>query len=260
MHKTVAEAVATVQQLQELVKSVTAREVAVCPPATALYAVGQALQTSGSRIALGAQDLFWEEKGAYTGLISPAMLKDAGCKYVIIGHSERRGRFGKPDHSVTPEMMSVFGDNDATVNRKLKAALTAGLRPILCVGETFQERLANWTDLIIRGQLARAFFGLPTERLAEIVVAYEPVWAIGTGEACEPAEANRVLGQMRKIVKQEWGEALAGEVRLLYGGSVEEKNAGVIMEQAEIDGVLVGGASLDAGRFARIVTAGLSPA
>jgi len=258
MNKTVAEAVETARSLLQRLHSFSGAEVALCAPATALHAVGQAL--GGSEIALGAQDLFWEEKGAYTGQISPLMLKDVGCKYVIIGHSERRGRFGKDDPSLNPDLMRVFGDNDATVNRKAQAALTWGLRPIICVGETLKERQAGETDEIVSGQLEKALQGLPAQGGDEIVLAYEPVWAIGTGEVCEPSEANRVIAQMRKVVANSLGKEAAGKIRLLYGGSVSPENAGQIMQQKEIDGLLVGGASLEAESFARIVLAGANAA
>lgn len=258
MHKTAAEGAVLVGNLWPHIRSLSAAEVAVCPPATALHAVGKELGCTS--IALGAQDLFWEEKGAYTGLISPLMLTDLGCKYVIVGHSERRGRFGKADPSVTPEMMAVFGDNDATVNRKAKTALANGLRPIICVGETLQERKAGKTDDVVAGQLRRALEGLEAEAAEDIVIAYEPVWAIGTGEVCDPQEANRVIAMMRKIVGECLGKEAAEKIRLLYGGSVTADNADKIMEQSEIDGVLVGGASLEAEKFARIVSAGAASA
>jgi len=253
MNKTVGEAEETAKALREQLQALSDVEVAVCPPATALDAVGKALK--GSEIALGAQDLFWEEKGAYTGLISPLMLKDVGCKYVIIGHSERRGRFGKPDPSLTPELKTVFGDNDSTVNRKAEAALAHGLRPIICVGETLQEWEEKKTDTVVSGQLKKAIAGLEIETGEELVIAYEPVWAINTGKICDPPEANRITGMMRQVLQDCLGEEAAGKIRILYGGSVDPQNAEKIMRQSEIDGVLVGGASLQAEKFSVIVSA-----
>ncbi|NIM06433.1 MAG: triose-phosphate isomerase [Armatimonadetes bacterium] len=252
MNKTAAEGAAMVKDLWGRIQSLSGVEAAVCPPMTALHAVAQALQ--GSKIALGAQDIFWKEKGAYTGLISPLMLKDIGCKYVIVGHSERRGRFGTADASMTPELMTVFGDNDTTVNRKAQAALEHGLRPIICVGETLEERQAGNTDKVISDQLQKALQGLAADG-DELVIAYEPVWAIGTGQVCDPTEADRVIAMMREVVKGCLGKETAEKMRLLYGGSVTPENAPAIMEQNAIDGVLVGGASLDAEKFASIVSA-----
>jgi len=254
MNKTQAEAQASAQAFKERFANLTAAEVAVCPPATTLYIVGQAL--TGSGIALGAQDIFWEEKGAFTGLISPLMLKDVGCKYVIIGHSERRGRFGKSDPNLTAELASVFSDNDATVNRKALAALQYGLSPIICCGELLSEREAGKADSVIAGQIEKALLNLPAERAEEIVFAYEPVWAIGTGKVCETEEANRVIGMIRGVIVKVLGGAAAENVRILYGGSVAPDNAEQILAQKEIDGVLVGGASLEADKFAPIVLAG----
>jgi triosephosphate isomerase len=258
MNKTLAEAAATAKEMRAQFGSVAGAEVVVCPPATALYTAGEILKDCD--IALGAQDIFWELKGAYTGLISPVMLKDAGCKYVIIGHSERRGRFGKDDPSLTAEMKAVFSDNDATVNRKALAALTNDLRPIICVGELLAEREAGKTDATIANQLEKALKDLPADRADEIVVAYEPVWAIGTGQVCEAVEANRVIAMMRQVAAKALGDKAAQQVRLLYGGSVTPENISKIMEQKEIDGVLVGGASMQAESFARIISDGFSAA
>jgi triosephosphate isomerase (TIM) len=254
MNKTQAEAQATAQAFKQRFGAVSGREVAVCPPATALYLVGQEIKETG--LALGAQDIFWEEKGAFTGLISPLMLTDLGCKYVIIGHSERRGRFGKADPNLTPGLASVFSDNDATVNRKALAALQHGLSPIICCGETLPEREAGQADSVIAGQVEKALLNLPADRAEEIVFAYEPVWAIGTGKVCETDEANRIIGLIRQVIGKVLGSAAADKVRILYGGSVAPNNAEQILAQAEIDGVLVGGASLEAEKFAPIVFAG----
>jgi len=253
MNKTTTEAVALVRELMPRVQGLSKVEVAVCPPATALSAVGSLL--AGSEIALGAQDMFWAESGAFTGMLSPLMLLDVGCKYAIIGHSERRGRFGKPDESLSADATRVFGDTDASVNLKVKAALKHGLIPIVCVGETLPERDDGRTDKVIAGQVRAGLADLAPEDVAGIVLAYEPVWAIGTGRACEAPEANRVTGVIRKTMRDAFGAETAESARVQYGGSVTDRNAHELISQPEIDGALVGGASLDAARFAQIVQA-----
>jgi triosephosphate isomerase len=252
MNKTVGEAVALVKELMPRVQGIKNVEVAVCPPATALSAVGQALGECG--IGLGGQDVFWADRGAFTGMISPLMLVDVGCKYVIIGHSERRGRFGRPDETLSTDAARVFGDTDASVNLKVRAALSHGLTPIMCVGETLPEREAGRTDEVVTGQVRAGLNALSAAQVAGMVLAYEPVWAIGTGQACEPPEANRVIGLIRHAIQRSFGAA-AASVRLQYGGSVTDENAHELMSQPEIDGALVGGASLDASRFSQIVHA-----
>ncbi len=253
MHKTVSEAVSLAKDLAPRVEGLPKVEVAVCPPATALWAVGQAL--AGSSVALGAQDVFWADQGAFTGMISPLMLKETGCKYVIIGHSERRGRFGKPDESLSKEAARVFGDTDASVNLKVKAALANNLIPIVCVGETLGERDEGQTDAIIAGQLETGLSGLSAQQAAGLVIAYEPVWAIGTGRACEAEEASRVIGVIRRVIERVFGKQAGATIRIQYGGSVTDANAHELLSQPEIDGALVGGASLDASRFSSIVQA-----
>lgn len=229
-------------------------EVLVCPPFTALATAEEHLK--GSAIGLGGQNTFWKEKGAYTGQISPSMLKDAGCTYVILGHSEPRGRFGVPEPDFTPEILAHFGDSDATVNRKLKAVLAAGgLQPIVCVGETLSERQAGNTDSVIQTQTRAALDGIAPESVPTLVFAYEPVWAIGTGEVCEAGEADRVCGVVRSTVGELYGESAAEAVRVQYGGSVKADNALDLLSRPNIDGALVGGASLKAGDFAAIVAA-----
>jgi triosephosphate isomerase len=198
--------------------------------------VGWALR--GSKIALGGQDMFWEKEGAYTGAISAQMLHAVGCSHVIIGHSERR---------------QYFGETDDTVNRKLRAALVAGLKPIVCVGEVLQEREAGVTEDILRRQCSVAFREISAGGAHPIIVAYEPVWAIGTGKTATPelaAEAHRVI---RAQAAEAFGDDLAAKMRILYGGSVKPENAKALMSQSEIDGALVGGASLDPNSFASIV-------
>ena len=253
MNKTVSEGVTLVKELMPRVEGVEKVEVVVCPPATALHAVGQAL--AGSAIALGAQDVFWADSGAFTGLLSPLMLREAGCKCVIVGHSERRGRFGKPDESLSPDAARVFGDTDASVNLKVKAALKHGLVAIMCVGETLPEREAKRTDEVVQGQVKAGLAGLGAEQVAGLVLAYEPVWAIGTGRACDAVEANRVCGLIRGTIGKAYGTDAAARIRVQYGGSVTDENAHDFISQPEIDGGLVGGASLNAVKFAQIVHA-----
>lgn len=253
MNKTVAEGVGLARELMPRLQGIRGVEVAVCPPATALSAVGQAL--AGSGIALGAQDVFWADSGAFTGMIAPPMLVEVGCKYVIIGHSERRGRFGRPDESLSENARRVFGDTDDSVNLKVRASLKHGLTPIMCCGETLPERQQGKTDEIVAGQVKAGLAGLSEEQVAGLVLAYEPVWAIGTGEACEAPEANRVIGLIREVVRKAFGEAAGRSVRILYGGSVTDTNAHELLSQPELDGALVGGASLDSERFAHIVHA-----
>lgn len=224
--------------------------VVVCPPSTALSTVEEALE--GSEIALGAQNVYWEDSGAFTGEVSSRMLLSCGCEYVLVGHSERRGRFGEP-----PEddecLLKVFGDNDATVNRKAKVALVHGLTPIVCVGELLSERQARQTDEIVAAQVQAALADLGEEEIERVVFAYEPVWAIGTGEVCEAEEANRVLGIIRGLLAEAVGDEIAQGMLILYGGSVKPDNVRGLMEQPEIDGGLVGGASLKAESFCELV-------
>jgi len=253
MNKTVSEGVTLVKELMPRVEGVEKVEVVVCPPATALHAVGQAL--AGSAIALGAQDVFWADSGAFTGLLSPLMLREAGCKCVIVGHSERRGRFGKPDESLSPDAARVFGDTDASVNLKVKAALKHGLVAIMCVGETLPERETERTDEVVQGQVKAGLAGLGAEQVAGLVLAYEPVWAIGTGRACDAVEANRVCGLIRGTIGKAYGTDAAARIRVQYGGSVTDENARELISQPEIDGGLVGGASLNPVKFAQIVHA-----
>lgn len=251
MHKTISEARALVDGLKPEIAGVGGVEVVVCPPYTALATVRESIV--GSSIALGAQDGFWKEKGAYTGQVAPSMLVDAGCKYVIIGHSENRGRFGVPEPEMTEALLRWFGETDESVNAKTKAALAAGLVPIVCVGETLDERRAGRTDAVIAGQVERGLAGLTSEQAAGMIVAYEPVWAIGTGETCETPEANRVCGMIRGVLARVFGANAAAATRIQYGGSVKPGNARELFSQSDIDGGLVGGASLKAEDFAQII-------
>jgi len=236
MYKTIAEAVDFVQKLKPLVADATHREVVVAPPFTALRAVAEAAK--GSNIAVAAQDLHWDKEGAHTGDVSPGMIVDAGCTYAIIGHSERR-----QDH----------GETDESVNRKLKAALMAGLTPIVCVGETLAEREGGKTQEILSRQFRGGFAGLTAEEFSRIIIAYEPVWAIGTGRTATPEMAAESQGYIRRLVREKFGEEVAAGLRILYGGSVKPDNIGGLMAEEEIDGALVGGASLKADSFAAIV-------
>lgn len=236
MHKTVAETVALVQELKILVAGDAKAEVVVCPPFTALYSAGQSL--AGSNVKLGAQDMYWEKQGAYTGEVSPSMLQDACCDYVIIGHSERR---------------QYFAETDETVNKKMKAALEAGLIPIMCVGETLSEREAGDTEKVVGVQVRGGLRDLSAEQVAGIVIAYEPVWAIGTGRTASSDDANAVCSFIRRTVADLFDAKSAEEVRIQYGGSVKPENISELMAKSDIDGALVGGASLDAATFSKIV-------
>lgn len=236
MHKTIAEALDLVNALRPLVSDIQDVDIAVCPPFTALEAVSKVL--AGSNIAVGAQNMFWEEEGAYTGEISPLMLKEL-VTYVIIGHSERR---------------KYFGETDETVNRKVKAALAHGLLPIICVGEVLEEREAGKTDEVVRRQVLGAYEGLSADQARVTTIAYEPVWAIGTGRAATPEDANDVIGRViRGSLAEMFGNEVAQSIRIQYGGSVKPGNIAGFMEQPEVDGALVGGASLKADLFAEIV-------
>jgi triosephosphate isomerase len=209
--------------------------IVLIPPFTALNAVAGAIAGSAV-VALGAQDLFWEDQGAYTGEISGPMLKDAGCAYVLVGHSERR---------------QLFGETDETVNRKARAALRSGLKPIVCVGEVLAERDGGQTLDRIDGQLAKGLAGLSKEDMARVVIAYEPVWAIGTGRTASPAQAEEVHAHIRGRLRETYGNDPA-DCAIIYGGSVKPANSYPLFREKNIDGFLVGGASLDAGGFVGI--------
>ncbi len=236
MYKTVGEAIALVEALRDAPLPIDV-EVAVCPPFTALREVGRILE--GSLIALGAQNMHWEAQGAFTGEVSPVMLADLRCTYVIIGHSERRQH---------------FGETDERVSRKVRAAFAHGLIPIMCVGERLEEREAGQAEAVVTRQMEAGIEGLQADQIRRLVVAYEPVWAIGTGRSASGEEANRVIGLIRGVLSERFGGA-ASEMRILYGGSVTPDNAAEFARQSEIDGALVGGASLDAAKFLRIVEA-----
>jgi len=219
-----------------MVKGHDRDEIAVCPPCLDIHAAVEA--TKGSNVAIGGQNMFWEKEGAYTGEITTAMLLACGCTHVIIGHSERR---------------QYFGETDDTVNMKLKAALEAGLVPIVCVGEVLEERESGLTEDVLRRQCLRAFHAISGKKAAKLVVAYEPVWAIGTGKTATPQLASEAHSLIRGEAGKAFGDEFAAALRILYGGSVKPENAKALMAEEEIDGALVGGASLDPKSFAAIV-------
>jgi triosephosphate isomerase len=237
LHKTVAEALALVTELKNQLAAVRDVEIGVAPVFTALHPVVKRLEDSN--IGVAGQDCFWEERGAWTGAVSPSLLRDVGCRYAIIGHSERRQH---------------FGETDENVGKKARAALDAGLTPILCVGETDSERDAGQTFSRVDTQLTGALARLTVEELDRVVLAYEPVWAIGTGRTATPAQAQEVHGHLRGRLRERFG-AVAERVRIQYGGSVKPDNAETLMREPDIDGGLIGGASLKAEDFTAIVKA-----
>jgi triosephosphate isomerase len=243
MFKTVHEAVVFVKELRALVKDVADVEVVVGPPFTAIHAVAEAARNSN--IGVAAQDMHWEREGAFTGEVSAAMIVEAGAEYVIIGHSERR---------------RLFGETDAIVNRKVAAAITAGLTPIVCVGETLDERERNETLVILDRQIKEGFDQVTGEQLAELVVAYEPVWAIGTGKNATAAQAGEAHAHIRMRLRQWFGAEAADQCRVIYGGSVKPDNIRQLIAEPDVDGALVGGASLDLKSFSEIVTGSRPPA
>jgi triosephosphate isomerase len=240
MYKTHLEAIQFVQQLSYLLAGDDTErvEVVICPAFTAIRSVGTIIENDRLEFALGAQNVSFEEKGAFTGEVSPGMLSALEVDYVIVGHSERR---------------QLFGENDAVVARKAKAVFAAGMTPILCVGETAEERDAGRTEDRVTTQIKAGFSGLASDQAARIVVAYEPIWAIGTGRNATAEDAGRVAGLIRRQVVSMAGEQAAGAVRIQYGGSVKPGNIREFMAHPEIDGALVGGASLDPEDFALIV-------
>ncbi|EFO81803.1 Triose-phosphate isomerase [Oscillochloris trichoides DG-6] len=236
MYKTLGEARELVAGLLAGLGDATDREVVVCPPYTALASVGEQVANTG--ISLGAQEVFYEAQGAFTGAIAPQMLCDVGCRYVIVGHSERR---------------QFFGDTDASVNRKLHAALANGLRPIMCVGESKPQRDAGEAEAIVTAQVRAGLAGVSAAQMAEVVIAYEPIWAIGTGDTATSADAQAMHAAIRATLAELFGAETAQTVRIQYGGSVKPDNIDELMAQPDIDGALVGGASLKADSFLRII-------
>ena len=254
MNKTTGDALTLVSELRPLLENAPNVDVVLCPPYTALYPVHAAL--AGTQIALGAQDAFWKASGAYTSQISVGMLVDVGVAYVIVGHSETRGRFGVAEPDMTAELLQTLAETDAGVNAKAKAILAGGLTPIICVGETLAERQAGQTDTVVQSQVTKALAGIDPEQVGQnVVLAYEPVWAIGTGEVCAADEADRVCGVARAAVGEAFGPDAAGQVRVQYGGSMKPDNAKELLSKPNIDGGLIGGASLKAADFAAIVSA-----
>jgi triosephosphate isomerase len=235
-----ASAVALAEGVAKQAAAIEGVDIAVCPPSCYLDAVGRAI--AGSKVALGAQNVYHERDGAFTGELSAAMLVDLGCKYVILGHSERR---------------HILGETDAAINKKVLAALAAGLVPIVCVGELLAEREAGQTMAVIRRQFDGSLAGLSAEQAKTLVIAYEPVWAIGTGKVATPQQAEEVHAALRKLIAERYNTQLADSVRLQYGGSVKPDNAAELLKQPDIDGALVGGASLKVDQFRGIVAGAL---
>ena len=237
MHKTVADTVKYVKELRGLVKDMTGVEVVVAPPFTALHAAGEAARNSN--VGVAAQDLHWEREGAFTGEISAGMIAETGAEYVIVGHSERR---------------TLFGETDASVNRKIAAAFAGGLTPIVCIGETLDQRDRNETFSVLDRQIRDGLDGVTSDQLVQLVIAYEPVWAIGTGRNATPAQAAEAHGHIRKRLQQWFGAQPSELCRVIYGGSVKPENIGDLASQPDVDGALVGGASLDVKAFFDIVS------
>lgn len=222
----------------EMSKSETQTEVIVCPPFTSLETATTLLK--GSKIKLGAQNMHYEENGAFTGEVSASMLKSVGCKFVILGHSERR---------------TIFGETDEVINLKIKKAIASGLKPIFCVGETLEERENGLTEKVVETQIKNGLKGIPESDLSELIVAYEPVWAIGTGKTASPEQAQEVHKFIRNLIKSQFSSNLAENIVIQYGGSVKPENAAELFSQQDIDGGLIGGASLKASSFMAIVNA-----
>ncbi len=236
MHNTSSQGIALVQELAKLTADAKDVDIVVCPTFTTLAAVATALKDTN--IHLGAQNMHFEKKGAFTGEITAEMLKDVCCEYVIIGHSERR---------------QYFAETDTTVNKKTKAALEANLVPIVCVGESLEEREAGTTETVVGAQVRAGLEGLTNEQAATVVVAYEPIWAIGTGRTASADDANAVCAFVRRTLADMFGQETADKIRVQYGGSVKADNIAELMSKSDIDGALVGGASLDAVGFSKIV-------
>ncbi len=237
MFKTVHEAIVFAKELRILVKDASGVEIVVAPPFTAVHAVAEALRNTN--VFVSAQDLHWEKEGAFTGEVSAAMVKDAGAEYVIIGHSERR---------------RLFGETDLAVNRKTSAAIAAGLTPIVCIGETLEEREAGQMLAVLDRQIKDGLDRLTGEQVADLVVAYEPVWAIGTGRNATAAQAEEAHLHIRGRLRQWFGANAADHCHVIYGGSVKADNIAELVREPDVDGALVGGASLDLASFSAIVT------
>ena len=243
MYKTVSDTVTFVKDLRDLVKGVSGVDIVVAPPFTAIHAAAETVRGSG--IGIAAQDLYWEREGAFTGEVSPAMIKEAGAAYVIVGHSERR---------------RLFGETDVIVNRKTRAAIGASLTPIVCIGETLEERERGELLEVLDRQSKDGLDQIPAEQVTALVIAYEPVWAIGTGRTATAAQAGEAHAHIRKRLRQWFGGDAADACRILYGGSVKPDNIRELIVEEDVDGALVGGASLDARSFGDIVTRSGRPA
>ena len=236
MNKTVAEAVALASEIKEKVAGVENVKIIVCPVFTAVKSVADVLK--GSNVKVGAQDMYWETSGAYTGEVSGEMLLEAGAEYVIIGHSERR---------------QYFGETNETVNKKLKKALSIGLKPIVCIGETLADRESGATEAVVEKQVREGFVGLTAEEMKGTIIAYEPVWAIGTGKTATAEQAEAVHAFVRNLVSQLWDKETADAVVIQYGGSMKPENVASLLAQPDIDGGLIGGAALKADSFEKLV-------
>lgn len=239
MHKVLSEATSFVDEVKGLIPSSQVVDSVVCAPS--LFLAQLVLSTKGTEVKIGAQNMHFEESGAFTGEVSPVALKDVGVSYVIIGHSERR---------------EMFAETDETVNKKTLAAFQHGLTPIVCCGETLEQREAGQTNEIVGSQIQRALTGLTEEQARNVVIAYEPIWAIGTGKSSSAEEANETCGYIRKILAEQFSSAVADDVRIQYGGSVKPTNIKEYLSQPDIDGALVGGASLEAASFLQLLEAG----
>ena len=237
MYKTVADTVKYVKEFRVMVKDITDVEIVVAPPFTAVHAAAEAARNSN--VVIAAQDLYWEREGAFTGQVSAQMVREAGAEYVIIGHSERR---------------TLFGETDTAVNQKTVAAFAAGLTPIVCIGETLDQRDRNETLAVLDRQITQGLEGLTGAQLAQLVIAYEPVWAIGTGRTATPAQAGEAHTHIRGRLRQWFGAEAAEACHVIYGGSVKPENARDLVGQADVDGALVGGASLDIRAFFEIIS------
>jgi triosephosphate isomerase len=242
MYKTVKDAVLFVKELRDLVKNVAGVDIVVAPAFTALHAAADAARNT--IIAIASQDVYWEREGAFTGEVSPGMILEAGAAYAIVGHSERR---------------RLFGETDAIVNRKALAAIAVGLTPIVCIGETLEERERGEMLVVLDRQIKDGLDQLTAEQIGELVVAYEPVWAIGTGRTATAAQAGEAHAHLRKRLRQWFGADAADACRILYGGSVKPDNIRELITEEDVDGALVGGASLDVRSFADIVTRSSRP-
>ena len=236
MNKTVAEAVALASEIKEKVAGVENVKIIVCPVFTAVKSVADVLK--GSNVKVGAQDMYWETSGAFTGEVSGEMLLEAGAEYVIIGHSERR---------------QYFGETNETVNKKLKKALSIGLKPIVCIGETLADRESGATEAVVEKQVREGFVGLTAEEMKGTIIAYEPVWAIGTGKTATAEQAEAVHAFVRNLVAQLWDKETADAVVIQYGGSMKPENVASLLAQPDIDGGLIGGAALKADSFEKLV-------